>query len=137
MAILLLRETNVYSRKGNGMRTFQLIYLAFIWIVPTLLSWYSFTKMMEDERQEIVKEIKKPLFIFSIAPLVIGFLVFLSGSVLALGLKVVQHFGIGLVFFGWLVMWLVNLISKEKSMTKSLFMIIAGAFGVIIYIYLI
>jgi len=93
--------------------------------------------MNENKRKEIIKEVKKPLFIFGIAPLFIGYLIFLSGSVLALGLKEVQHFGIGLVSLGWFIVWVVNLISIEESVIKSLSMIIVGIFGVIVYIYLI
>lgn len=118
------------------MKTHHLIYVAIIWVVPFLLSWRAFRKMNEKERQEIIIGIKNPLFILSILPLIIGFLVFLTGSVFALGSRIMQNFGISLVFFGWFVLWVVNLMKKNESVTKSLSMIVIGIFGVIVYIYL-
>lgn len=65
------------NEKGTGMRLIQFVYIVFLWGLPILLTWRSFSKMEEEKRREIIKEMKEPLFILGIAPVTIGLLVFL------------------------------------------------------------
>lgn len=116
------------------MRLLQFIYIVFLWGLPILLTWRSFSKMDEEKRREIIKETKNPLFILGVAPLIIGLLVFCTGSVLATGIKILQHVGIGLVFFGWCVVWVKELVNE--STPKSIAMIVLGICGIVTYIYL-
>ncbi|MEK5068641.1 hypothetical protein [Sporosarcina sp. FSL K6-1508] len=92
--------------------------------------------MSEEKRHVVIKEIKDPLFILGVAPITIGLLVFFTGSVSAPGIKVIQHSGIGLMFFGWFVVWMEELINRNKSTAKSIASIIMGIFGIAIYICL-
>ena len=118
------------------MSLIQFVFTVFLWGLPILLAWRSFSKMEKEKRREVIKEIKDPLFILGIAPITIGLHVFLTGSVLATGIKVLQHTGIGLVFFGWCVVWLEELVNRNKSRAKSIAMIVMGIFGITTYIYL-
>ncbi|HJF30847.1 MAG TPA: hypothetical protein K8V56_03590 [Sporosarcina psychrophila] len=92
--------------------------------------------MSEEKRHVVIKEIKDPLFILGVAPITIGLLVFFTGSVSAPGIKVIQHSGIGLMFFGWFVVWMEELVNRNKSTAKSIASIIMGIFGIAIYICL-
>ncbi|WP_342512408.1 hypothetical protein MKY34_17560 [Sporosarcina sp. FSL K6-1522] len=124
------------NEKGTGMRLIQFVYIVFLWGLPILLTWRSFSKMEEEKRREIIKEMKEPLFILGIAPVTIGLLVFFTGSISAPGIKVLQHSGIGFVFFGWCVMWVEELVNRNKSTVKGIAMIAIGIFGVVAYIFL-
>lgn len=106
----------------------------FLWGLPIFLTWRSFRKMGEEKRREVIKEIKEPLFILGVAPLIIGLLVFFTGSVSAPGIKVLQHSGMGLVFFGWFVVSLKELVNRNTA--KSIAMIVLGICGIATYIYL-
>lgn len=123
-------------RKGTGMRLILFIYIVFLWGLPILFAWRSFNKMEEEKRRVVIKEIKEPLFIFGAAPITIGLLVFFTGSVSAPGIKVLQHSGMGLVFLGWCVAWVEELVNRNKSTLKSIAMIAMGIFGMVAYIYL-
>ncbi|NYF26123.1 hypothetical protein [Sporosarcina sp. JAI121] len=92
--------------------------------------------MEKEKRREISKEIKAPLFILGVAPIIIGLLVILTGSVSAPGIKVLQHSGIGLVFFGWCVVWVEGLVNRNKSTAKSIAMIVMWIIDIVTYIYL-
>lgn len=127
---------NQVIRKGTGMRLIQFIYIVFLWGGSILIAWRSFSKMSEEKRHVVIKEIKDPLFILGVAPITIGLLVFFTGSVSAPGIKVIQHSGIGLMFFGWFVVWMEELINRNKSTAKSIASIIMGIFGIAIYICL-
>ena len=127
---------NQVIRKGTGMRLIQFIYIVFLWGGSILIAWRSFSKMSEEKRHVVIKEIKDPLFILGVAPITIGLLVFFTGSVSAPGIKVIQHSGIGLMFFGWFVVWMEELVNRNKSTAKSIAMIIMGIFGIAIYICL-
>jgi len=89
-----------------------------------------------EKRRQVIKEINEPLFIFGAAPITIGFLLFCTSSVSAPGIIVLQHSGMGLVFFGWCVAWVEELVNRNKSTTKSIAMIAMGIFGMVAYIYL-
>ena len=129
-------KRNQEIRKGTGMRIIQFVYIVLLWGLPILFTWRSFNKMEEEKRREVIKEIKAPLFMLGPAPLTIGLLVFFTGSVSAPGIKVLQHSGMGLMFFGWCVMWVWELLNKNKSTVKSIVMLIMGILGVVAYIYL-
>ncbi len=118
------------------MRLIQFVYLVFLWGLPILLTWRSFSKMEDEKRREVIKEIKDPLFILGAAPLTIGLLVYFTGSVSATGIKVLQHSGIGLVLFGWCVVCLEQLVNRNKSTAKGIAMIALGMFGIVAYIYI-
>ena len=127
---------NWRGRKGDGMSIIQVIYIVLIWAMPILGSWYSFRKMGEEKQKELIDEIRLPLFILGILPIFIGFLVFLTGSVSASGIKVLRHLGIGLSLFGWFVTWVVALVKGEDNAFKSIVMILIGVFVLITYIHL-
>ena len=118
------------------MRLIQFVYIVFLWGLPILLTWRSFSKMEEEKRREVIKEIKRPLFILGVAPITVGLLVFFTGSVSVPGIKNLKHSGIGLVFFGWCVVWVEELVNRNKSTVKSIAMIVMGIFGIATYIYL-
>ena len=120
------------------MRGIQFIYIVLLWGLPILFAWRSFSKMEIEKRRQVIKEIKEPIFIFGAAPITIGLLVFFTGSVSAPGIKVLQHSGMGLVFFGWCVAWVEELVNRNKSTakSKSIAMIAMGIFGMFAYIYL-
>ncbi|WP_342598248.1 hypothetical protein MHB48_11705 [Psychrobacillus sp. FSL H8-0483] len=124
------------GRKGDGMSLTQVIYIALIWAIPILGAWHSFRKMGEEKQIELIKEIRHPLSILGIIPSFIGLLVFLTGSVLASGIKVLRHLGIGLMLIGWFVTWVVGLLKGEENAFKSIAMILIGVSGLIAYIYL-
>ncbi|WP_301107460.1 hypothetical protein [Sporosarcina sp.] len=118
------------------MMLIQVVYVVLIWVVPILLAWRAVRKMDEEKRHEVIKEIKSPLFFLGIAPLFFGLLLFLTGSVSATGIKFLQHVGMGLFFFGWCVVWVEELLDKNKSTAKGIGMIAVGIVGVATYIYL-
>lgn len=118
------------------MSLIQVIYIVLIWVLPILGAWYSFRKMGEEKRIELIKEIRLPLSVLGIIPIFIGLLVFLTGSVSASGIKVLRHLGICLMLFGWFVTWVVGLVKGEENALKSIAMILIGVFGLIAYIYL-
>ena len=118
------------------MRLIQFVYIVLLWGLPILIAWRSFSKMEEEKRREVIKEIKDPLIILGAAPIAIGLLLFFTGSVSAPGIKVLQHSGMGLVFFGWCVACVEELVNRNKSTAKSIAMIAMGIFGVVAYIYL-
>lgn len=118
------------------MRLIQFVYIVLLWGLPILIAWRSFSKMEEEKRREVIKEIKDPLFILGAAPITIGLLVYCTGSVSATGIKVLHHSGIGLVFFGWCVACVEELVNRNKSTAKSIAMIVMGIFGIATYIYL-
>lgn len=122
------------DQKGTGMRLIQFVYIVFLWGLPILLTWRSFTKMEEEKRREVIIEMKDPLFTLGAAPLIIGLLVYFTGS--AIVIKVLQHSGIGLVFFGWFVVWVEELVNRNKSTVKGIAMVGLGIFGIATYIYL-
>lgn len=70
------------------MMLIQFVYIVFLWGLPIVFTWRSFTKMEEEKRRDVIKEIKDPLFILGAAPLIIGLLVYFTGSVSATGIKV-------------------------------------------------
>lgn len=127
---------NSGDQKGTGMRLIQFGYIVFLWGLPILLIWRSFTKMEEEKRIEVIKEIKEPLFFLGATPVFIGLLVYFTGSVSATGIKVLQHSGIGLMLFGWCVVCVEELVNKNKSTAKGIAMIGLCIFGIVTYIYL-
>ena len=116
------------------MKLIQFVYIMLLWGLPIVLTWRSFTKMEEEKRRNVIKEMKDPLFMLGAAPLTIGLLVYLTGS--ATGIKVLQHSGIGLVFFGWFVVWVEELVNRDKSTAKGIAMIALGMFGIVAYMYI-
>lgn len=124
------------AEKGDVISLIQVIYIVLIWAIPILGSWYSFRKMEEEKQIELIREFRHPLSILGIIPMFVGLLVFLSGSVLASGLTVLRHLGIGLMLFGWFVPWVVGLVKGEKKAFKSIAMILIGVSVLIAYVYL-
>ena len=115
------------------MSLIQVIYIVLIWVI---LPWYSFSKMAEEKQIELIKEIRHPLSIFGIIPIFIGLLIFLTGFVLASSINILSHLGIGLMLFGWFVIWVVGFIKGEEKAFKSIVMILIGVSLLITYIYL-
>ena len=124
---------NRVDRKGDGMSLIQVIYIVLIWAI---LPWYSFSKIGEEKQIELIKEIRHPLSILGIIPIFIGLLILLTGFVLASSINVISHLGIGLMLFGWFVIWVVGLIKGEEKAFKSIVMILIGVSLLITYIYL-
>lgn len=118
------------------MSLIQVIYIVLIWTIPSLGSWYSFKKMEKKKQIELIKEWRNPLSILGIIPGFIGFLVYLTGSVVASDIKVLRDLGIALALFGWFVIWVVGLIKGEESTFKCIAMISIGISVLIAYIYL-
>lgn len=111
-------------------------YIVFLWGVSVLIIWRSYRKMGEAKRRQFIKELKKPLTIIGVLPFGIGMLLFFTGSASVPGLKIIQHLGVGLLFFGWLVVWVEELVKKEGYAAKSIAMIVIGVSLLIAYIYL-
>lgn len=118
------------------METFQWITLVLIWVVPVMLSYRSYRRLQKEERQDLKQEIGSPLIFFTYVPFVIGVFLFLSGSEAVAGLKAVQHAGMASAFFGWIVLWIGNLVTKAESAAKSLSMIAIGILVLVANIYL-
>lgn len=118
------------------MEMFQWIAVVLIWILPVLLSYQSYKRLQKEEREELKQEIGSPLIFFAYIPFVIGVLLFLSGSEAVAGLKAVQDAGMASAFFGWIVLWIGNLVTKAESTARSLSMIAAGILVLTAYIHL-
>lgn len=111
-------------------------YIVFIWVVPVLIIWRSYRKMGEAKRRQFIKELKDPVTVIGVLPFGIGMLLFFTASASVPGLKILQHLGIGLLFIGWLVVWVEELVKKEGNAVKSIAMIAIGVSLLIAYIYL-
>lgn len=114
------------------MKFIQFLYIIILWGLPILLIWHSFRKMTEEKREQVREEINTLIFWISVAPIIIGLLLFLTSSVSAPKIKVLEYFGIGLLFVGWAVLWGEELINRSKR--KGIGMIAIGGFVLIIYI---
>ncbi|WJY27303.1 hypothetical protein [Sporosarcina trichiuri] len=117
------------------METFQWIALVLIWVVPALLSYQSYRRLQKEEHEELKQEIGSPLIFFTYIPFVIGVLLFLSGSEAVTGLKAVQDAGMANAFFGWIVLWIGNVVTKAESAARSLSMIAVGTLVLIAYVH--
>ncbi len=115
---------------------FQWIAVVLIWVVPVLLSYLSYRRLQKEERQELKQEIGSPLIFFTYVPFVIGVLLFLSGSEAVTGLKAVQDAGMASAFFGWIVLWIGNVVTKAESAARSFSMIDVGIFVLVAYVQL-
>ncbi|MEK4531596.1 Fe3+-siderophore ABC transporter permease [Solibacillus sp. FSL K6-1554] len=109
----------------------QVLFVILIWVIPIILLTNAYFKMDEEERQEFKSEFKKPLALFCVGLLVIGFLLSLSGNILAIGL--IQHIGATMVFISWFTTSVVNWKKGKTDFIKSAVLILLGVLGIAAY----
>lgn len=56
-------------------------------------------------------------------PIFCRFALFLTGTA---QLKILKDIGIGFIFSGWFMIWIISLVKREESTAKSIVMIIMG-----------
>ncbi|AWE07807.1 Fe3+-siderophore ABC transporter permease [Lysinibacillus sp. 2017] len=109
----------------------QVLFVILLWVIPIILVTNTYFKMDKEERQKLKTEFKSPLTFLCVGLLIIGFLLSLSGIILAIGL--LQHIGVTMVFTSWFTTSIVNWKKGKTNFIKSAVLILLGVLGIAAY----
>ena len=113
----------------------SIIVVISIWVIPSILLTNAYLKMEKEVQQQFKNEFKHPLVFMCVTLLVIGFLLSLSGIVLAI--ELIQHIGVSMTFIGWFVSSIVGWRKGKISLINGVGFIFLGILGIAAYIFLI